>query len=98
MHTEEMAVWVRRMQKGDESAFDSLFAAYQKEAVRTAALITGDAFLGGGCCAGDFCDMPAAHYGVKRTGIFPVLVFPHFDQMRLEGIGEKIRDSIGGLV
>ncbi len=45
MHTEEMAVWVRRMQKGDESAFDSLFAAYQKQAVRTAALITGDASL-----------------------------------------------------
>ena len=37
--------WVRRLQAGDESAFDELFAAYQKQAVRTAALITGDAAL-----------------------------------------------------
>lgn len=37
--------WVRRLQAGDESAFDDLFAAYQKQAVRTAALITGDAAL-----------------------------------------------------
>jgi RNA polymerase sigma-70 factor (ECF subfamily) len=36
---------VRRMQAGDESAFDELFALYQKQAVRTAALITGDAAL-----------------------------------------------------
>ena len=33
---------VRRLQAGDESAFDELFALYQKQAVRTAALITGD--------------------------------------------------------
>ena len=37
--------WVRRLQAGDESAFDDLFAVYQKQAVRTAALITGDAAL-----------------------------------------------------
>ena len=36
---------VRRMQAGDEGAFDELFALYQKQAVRTAALITGDASL-----------------------------------------------------
>ena len=36
---------VRRLQDGDESAFDELFALYQKKAVRTAALITGDAAL-----------------------------------------------------
>ena len=36
---------VRRMQAGDESAFDELFALYQKQAVRTAALITGDVAL-----------------------------------------------------
>lgn len=36
---------VRRLQAGNESAFDALFAAYQKKAVRTAALITGDASL-----------------------------------------------------
>ena len=36
---------VRRLQSGDESAFDELFALYQKQAVRTAALITGDAAL-----------------------------------------------------
>ena len=36
---------VRRLQTGDESAFDDLFAMYQKQAVRTAALITGDAAL-----------------------------------------------------
>ena len=36
---------VRRMQAGDESAFDELFACYQKQAVRTAALITGDVSL-----------------------------------------------------
>ena len=36
---------VRRLQAGDESAFDELFALYQKQAVRTAALITGDASL-----------------------------------------------------
>lgn len=37
--------WVQRLQAGDESAFDELFAAYQKQAVRTAALIIGDAAL-----------------------------------------------------
>ena len=36
---------VRRLQDGDESAFDELFALYQKQAVRTAALITGDISL-----------------------------------------------------
>lgn len=36
---------VRRLQTGDEGAFDELFALYQKQAVRTAALITGDAAL-----------------------------------------------------
>lgn len=36
---------VRRLQTGDESAFDELFALYQKQAVRTAALITGDVVL-----------------------------------------------------
>ncbi|MBQ3567441.1 MAG: RNA polymerase sigma factor [Anaerotignum sp.] len=36
---------VRRLQAGDESAFDELFAIYQKKAVRTAALITGDAAM-----------------------------------------------------
>lgn len=36
---------VRRLQAGDETAFDELFAIYQKQAVRTAALITGDAAL-----------------------------------------------------
>ena len=35
-------VLVRRLQAGDEGAFDELFALYQKQAVRTAALITGD--------------------------------------------------------
>ena len=38
-------VLVRRLQAGDEGAFDELFALYQKQAVRTAALITGDAAL-----------------------------------------------------
>ena len=38
-------VLVRRLQEGDESAFDELFAIYQKQAVRTAALITGDVSL-----------------------------------------------------
>ena len=36
---------VRRLQNGDERAFDELFFRYQKQAVRTAALITGDAVL-----------------------------------------------------
>lgn len=36
---------VRRLQAGDENAFDELFAIYQKKAVRTAALITGDAAM-----------------------------------------------------
>ena len=36
---------VRRLQDGDEGAFDELFVLYQKQAVRTAALITGDAAL-----------------------------------------------------
>ena len=43
MDTEKTAAWVRQMQAGDESAFDALFAAYQRQAVCTAALITGDA-------------------------------------------------------
>lgn len=45
MRAEETAAWVRRMQMGDETAFDSLFAVYQQKAVRTAALITGDVSL-----------------------------------------------------
>ena len=36
---------VRRLQAGEENAFDELFALYQKQAVRTAALITGDVAL-----------------------------------------------------
>ena len=36
---------VRQLQAGDESAFDDLFTIYQKQAVRTAALIMGDAAL-----------------------------------------------------
>lgn len=42
MNTEKTAAWVRQMQAGDESAFDALFAVYQRQAVCTAALITGD--------------------------------------------------------
>lgn len=42
MDVNETAAWVRRLQAGDDSAFDALFAAYQKQAVRTAALITGE--------------------------------------------------------
>ena len=45
MDTEKIAVWVRQMQAGDETAFDALFAAYKRQAVCTAALITGDASL-----------------------------------------------------
>lgn len=45
MYKEETASWVARIQQGDESAFDLLFAAYQKQALRTAVLITGDPFL-----------------------------------------------------
>ncbi|MGN0134356.1 MAG: RNA polymerase sigma factor [Anaerotignum sp.] len=41
----ETAAWVKRLQTGDDSAFDALFAAYQKQAVRTAALITGEVSL-----------------------------------------------------
>ena len=36
---------VRRLQAGDESAFDELFLLYQRQAVRTAVLITGDVAL-----------------------------------------------------
>lgn len=45
MHTEEVATWVKRLQSGEDAAFDLIFAAYQRQAVRTAALITGDASL-----------------------------------------------------
>lgn len=45
MDTEKTAAWVRQMQAGDESAFDLLFAVYQRQAVCTAALITGDASI-----------------------------------------------------
>ena len=38
---EETAAWVRRMQDGDESAFDLLFNAWQSKALRTAWLICG---------------------------------------------------------
>lgn len=36
---------VRQLQAGKEEAFEELFAIYQKQAVRTAALITGDTAL-----------------------------------------------------
>lgn len=42
MQTEKIAALVKRMQAGDEAAFDEIFAAYSKIAVRTAALISGD--------------------------------------------------------
>lgn len=45
MDSIETAAWVGRLQAGDDSAFDALFAAYQKQAVRTAALITGETAL-----------------------------------------------------
>ena len=45
MQMEEIASLVKRMQKGDESAFDEIFGAYCKTAVRTAALISGDSSL-----------------------------------------------------
>lgn len=45
MNMEDTAALVRRMQVGDEAAFSEIFAAYQKQAVRTAALIAGNAIL-----------------------------------------------------
>ncbi len=42
MQTEETAVLVKRLQAGEDAAFDELFSRYQKQAVRTAALIIGD--------------------------------------------------------
>ena len=42
MQTEEIVALVKRMQAGDTAAFDEIFAAYGKTAVRTAALISGD--------------------------------------------------------
>ena len=45
MQTEEIAVLVKRMQAGDSAAFDEIFAAYSKTAVRTAALISGEKSL-----------------------------------------------------
>ena len=45
MDINETTAWVKRLQTGDDSAFDALFAAYQKQAVRTAALITGEVSL-----------------------------------------------------
>lgn len=45
MHVEDTAAWVLRLQAGDETAFEQIYAAYAPQAVRTAALITGDAHL-----------------------------------------------------
>lgn len=45
MDINETTAWVKRLQTGDDSAFDAIFAAYQKQAVRTAALITGEVSL-----------------------------------------------------
>ena len=45
MDQKETAAWVERLQAGEDAAFDVLFAAYQKQAVRTAALITGETAL-----------------------------------------------------
>lgn len=45
MQTEELAALVKRMQAGDTAAFDEIFAAYGKTAVRTAALISGEKSL-----------------------------------------------------
>lgn len=42
---EDTAQWVRRMQNGDESAFDLLFSAWQSKALRTAWLICGSKAL-----------------------------------------------------
>lgn len=46
MQTESTQELVKQLQAGDLSAFDGLFAIYQAKAVRTAALICGDAALG----------------------------------------------------
>lgn len=45
MQTEAIAALVERMQAGDTAAFDEIFAAYSKTAVRTAALISGEKTL-----------------------------------------------------
>lgn len=45
MNMEDTAALVRRMQAGDTAAFDEIFAAYRNTAVRTAALMAGDAVL-----------------------------------------------------
>lgn len=45
MQEEKMAEWIKQLQNGESEAFDHIFASYQKQAVRTAYLITGDAAL-----------------------------------------------------
>ena len=45
MQTEKIAALVKRMQAGDEAAFDEIFAEHCNTAVRTAALISGDSSI-----------------------------------------------------
>ena len=45
MTIEETAALVRQMQAGNTAAFDEIYAAYERKAVRTAALICGEVSL-----------------------------------------------------
>lgn len=45
MQEENITAWAAQLQAGNDAAFDEIYAAYAHSAVRTAALISGDAHL-----------------------------------------------------
>lgn len=102
MRTEETAVLVRRMQLGDETAFDGLFAAYQQEAVRTAALITGDHSLAEDIAQETFVQCLLHIRDLQEAERFrswvPFLVFQNADKMCMENHRQKTAAAAHGMV
>lgn len=88
MDINETTAWVKRLQTGDDSAFDALFAAYQKQAVRTAALIIGEVSLAEDVAQEAFVSCLLHIKDLKEPPV-QAMFFPHSYQMCMESYGTK---------
>ena len=81
---------VRRLQAGEESAFDELFALYQKQAVRTAALITGDRTLAEDAAQEAFVLCLLHIRELREPSRFRPWFFRTLTRCAWKGMGEKL--------
>ena len=81
---------VRRIQAGDETAFDELFAIYQKQAVRTAALITGDVSLAEDVAQETFVLCLLHIKELREPSRFRPWFFRTLTRCAWKGMGEKL--------